>query len=72
MVLQPLWTLTGFQFLNLYTVGRTPWTRDQPIARQLPAHRIIKYRINSHRHPYLEWDSNPRSQCSSRRRRFMP
>jgi hypothetical protein len=23
-----LWTL--FQFLNLYTVGRTPWTEDQP------------------------------------------
>jgi hypothetical protein len=31
-----------------------------------------KYRINAHRHPCLEWDSNPRSQCSSGRRRFMP
>jgi hypothetical protein len=31
-----------------------------------------KYRINAHRHPYLEWDSNPRSQRSSGRRRFMP
>jgi hypothetical protein len=31
-----------------------------------------KHRINAHRHPCLEWDSNPRSQCSSGRRRFMP
>jgi hypothetical protein len=29
-----------------------------------------KHRINAHRCPCLEWDSNPRSQCSSRRRRF--
>jgi hypothetical protein len=26
---------------------------------------------NKHRHPCLEWDSNPRSQCSSGRRHFM-
>jgi hypothetical protein len=25
-------------FLILYTVGRTPWTGDQPIARPLPTH----------------------------------
>jgi hypothetical protein len=29
-----------------------------------------KHRMNAHRHPCLEWDSNPRSQCSSGRRRF--
>jgi hypothetical protein len=28
-----------FSFLVLYTVGRTPWTRDQPVIRPLPAHR---------------------------------
>jgi hypothetical protein len=39
---------------------------DQPVARPLPMHRI-----NVHRHPCLEWDSNPRSQCSSGRIRFM-
>jgi hypothetical protein len=50
-----------FQFLNPYTVGRTPWTGDQPVASPLPAHR----------HPCLEWDSNPGSQRSSERRRFM-
>jgi hypothetical protein len=25
-----------FQFLGLYTVGRTPWTGDQPVAGPLP------------------------------------
>jgi hypothetical protein len=39
MGLQPLWTLVAFQFLNLYTVGRTPWKGDQPFARPLPTHR---------------------------------
>jgi hypothetical protein len=28
-----------FSFLIFYTVGRTPWTGDQPVARPLPAHR---------------------------------
>jgi hypothetical protein len=31
-----------------------------------------KHRISAHRYPCFEWDSNPRSQCSSRRGRFMP
>jgi hypothetical protein len=30
-----------FQFLNLYTVGGTPWMGDQPVARPLPTHRTI-------------------------------
>jgi hypothetical protein len=30
-----------------------------------------KHRINAYRLPCREWDSNPRSQCSSGRRRFM-
>lgn len=48
-----------FSFLILYTLGRTPWTGDQSVARPLPTHRI-----KAHRHPCLDWDSNPRSQCS--------
>jgi hypothetical protein len=28
-----------FSFLILYTVGRTPWTEHQPVARPLPSHR---------------------------------
>jgi hypothetical protein len=50
MALQPFvgpWPL--FSFVILYTVGRTAWTGDQPVARPLPTHR----------HPCLEWDSNP-------------
>jgi hypothetical protein len=30
------------QFLNLYTVGGTPWTWRQPVARPLPAHRTTQ------------------------------
>jgi hypothetical protein len=52
-----------FSFLILYTVDRTTWTGDQPAARPLLTHRM-----NTHRHPCLEWDSNPRSQHSSQRR----
>jgi hypothetical protein len=52
-----------FGFFIVYTVGRTPW----PVARPLP-----NQRQNKLRHSYLEWDSNPRSQCSSERRQFMP
>jgi hypothetical protein len=55
-----------FQFRILYTVSRIPWTGDQPVARPLPTHRI-----NAHRHPCLEWYTNPRSQLSSERRQFM-
>jgi hypothetical protein len=29
-------------FLILYTVGRTPWRGDQPVARPLPTHRITQ------------------------------
>jgi hypothetical protein len=31
-----------FSFLILYTVGRTPWTGDQPVTRLLPAHRTAQ------------------------------
>jgi hypothetical protein len=37
-----VWPWPLFQFLNLYTVGRTPWTRDQPVARPLPTHRTTQ------------------------------
>jgi hypothetical protein len=61
-----------FSFLILYTVGRTPWMGVQPVARPLSTQREQKHRINAHRHPQLEWDSNPRAQCLCGRRRFMP
>jgi hypothetical protein len=31
-----------FSFLTFYTVGRTPWTGDQPVAWPLPAHRTAQ------------------------------
>jgi hypothetical protein len=31
-----------FTFLILYTIGRTLWTGDQPVARPLPAHRTTQ------------------------------
>jgi hypothetical protein len=40
MAVQPFvgpWLL--FSFLILYTIGITPWTGDQPVARPLPTHR---------------------------------
>jgi hypothetical protein len=31
-----------FCFLILYTIGRTPWTGDQPVARLIPTHRTTQ------------------------------
>jgi hypothetical protein len=60
-----------FSFVIFFTVGRTPWTSDQPIARPLPTHRTTQTQNNcTHTHPCLKWDSNPRSQCSRERREF--
>jgi hypothetical protein len=45
------WTL--FKFLNLYTVGRTPWKGNQAVARRYVDTEQHKYRINANRHPYF-------------------
>jgi hypothetical protein len=42
LALQPLWALASFQFPDLITIGRTPWTCDQPAARPLPKHRTAQ------------------------------
>jgi hypothetical protein len=36
-----------FQFSNLFTIGRTPWTGDQSDTRPLPAHRTRETQNNS-------------------------
>jgi hypothetical protein len=55
-----------FSFLILYTVGRTPWTGDEPVSRPLPAHKHRhKKTYTIQTHPCLEWDSHPRSHCWS-------
>jgi hypothetical protein len=61
-----------FGFLILYTDSRIPWTGDQPVARPLPTTRTTQTQKKAHGHPYLEWDSNPQTQCSSERRQVMP
>jgi hypothetical protein len=38
----PCGPCTLFLFLNLYTVDRTPWTGDQPVARPLRMHRTTQ------------------------------
>jgi hypothetical protein len=39
LALQPLWALASFQFPDLFTIGRSPWTSYHLIARPLPKHR---------------------------------
>jgi hypothetical protein len=44
-----------FSFLILYTVGRTPSTGDQPVARPLPTHRTTQTqnkRTHTHTHTH--------------------
>jgi hypothetical protein len=61
-----------YSFLIIYTVGRIPWTGISP-SQDLYLHTgQHKHRLNVHRHPCLEWDSNPRLHRSSGRRQFMP
>jgi hypothetical protein len=72
VALQSLWPLAAFSVSYLYTVGRTSWTGDQPVARPLHTPTKAQTQNKCAQHPCLEWDSNPRSQRSSERRRFMP
>jgi hypothetical protein len=54
MALQPfdaLWPL--LQFLDLYTVGRTLWTWDQPVARSLTTHRTTQTQDKHKQTPML-------------------
>jgi hypothetical protein len=60
----------SLQFLNPKNVGRIPWTGISPSQGRY-LHRTAQTQ-NKHRHPCHHWDSNPRSQCSSERRQFMP
>jgi hypothetical protein len=43
-----------FSFLTLYTVGRTPWTVDQLVAKPLPTHRTTQTQ-NKHTHTSMPW-----------------
>jgi hypothetical protein len=66
------WALATFQFLDTIHSRYDSLDGDQPVARPLTYTQSNTNRINEHtRHICLEWDSNPRSQCSSERRQFM-
>jgi hypothetical protein len=71
MALQPLWTVTVFFNFLFYTqsVGLLR-RRTSPSQGLYPHTEQHEHRINAHRHLCLEWDSNPRPQCSSGRTRF--
>jgi len=45
---------------SIWTVGRTPWTGNRPVARTLLTQDTTTQK-NADTHPCLEWDSNPRS-----------
>jgi hypothetical protein len=57
---------------SLWTVGRIHWTADQPCRKATTYAGQHKHRRSAYGYPCLEWDSNPRSRCSSGRRHFMP
>jgi hypothetical protein len=66
------WALAGFSVSCTFTqsvelLGRVI---SPPQGRCLHTWQH-KHRINAHRHPCLEWDSNPRSQCLSGRKSFL-
>jgi hypothetical protein len=50
-----------FSFFIFCTVGRTPWTGDQPVQGRYLHTGQHKHWIKAHRHPCLKRDSNPLS-----------
>jgi hypothetical protein len=57
-----------FQFLNSIHSRWDSLDRGSVRHKAATCTQNNTNRINAHnRHPYLEWDSNPRSQCSSER-----
>jgi hypothetical protein len=68
----PLLDLGRFFSFLIYTqsVGLIRWGISPSQGRSLCTEH--KHRINAHRHPCLEWNSNPRSQRSSGWRLFIP
>jgi hypothetical protein len=57
--------------IHTQSVGLLGWEISPSQGRYLHREQH-KHRLNAHRHPCLEWDSNPRSQRLSERRQFMP
>jgi hypothetical protein len=54
-----------YRFRNRFSaVGRTPWTKGQPVARPLPTQDNTTQK-DEDKHPCLERDSKPRFQYAS-------
>jgi hypothetical protein len=74
MALQPFfgpWLL--FQILDLFTQTVGLLGRGISLSQGRYIHTgKHKNSINAHRHPCLDCDSNPRSQCLSGRKQFIP
>jgi hypothetical protein len=56
MALQPFGPWPPFQFRNIHTVSRTPWTGDQPVARLLPAHRTTQSKLTQTSVPRVRFE----------------
>jgi hypothetical protein len=56
---------TALKLRGLYFLLLSPWERQIQHDIYREQH---KHGINAQKHPCLEWDSNPRPQCSSGRR----
>jgi hypothetical protein len=63
LALQPLWALAAFLFPDLFTIGRTPWTCDQPVAKPLPKHRTAQ---TQNKHIYYTLNINAQGGIQTR------
>jgi hypothetical protein len=73
MTLQPFWTLAASSVSWSFTQSIVLLGRGiSPAEDRYPHTEQHKHRIKAHRHPCLEGDSNPRTQCLIGRRRIMP
>jgi hypothetical protein len=69
------WTLAAFYFKFLDHFTQSVGLLGRGISPSQGLYQNTgqnKHRIIAYRHPCLKCDSNPRSQCSSGRRQFMP
>jgi hypothetical protein len=58
--------------LQPFSACMNPWMSDQPVVKPLTTDRTTQTQNKgTHRHPCLEWDSNPQSQRSGERRQVM-
>jgi hypothetical protein len=56
-----MWALAAFQFPDLFTIDKIPWTSDQLVVRPLPNHMTAETQKNTYTHqtsiPEVEFES---------------